>query len=183
MEHISKAIYQIETSNESQSSTVSLEKTKQGLRVSNESNELVLSKETFTLKSFTQVAATLKTAFPSITSDWLDLLCGILREEGYSDEKLKSAVTRVIKEEMYNHQAPAIAKFLNQINRVKLYSAFDIDVLVHQGKDSYRNFGIVHKGKSGAMFAKRADIEKYGIEEIQPTKIYEVTAIVSNDHE
>lgn len=162
--------------------TDSLEKTTQGLRVSNESNELVLSKETFTLKSWKQVGSTLKAAFPAITPEWLELLCGILREEGYSDEKLKSAVTRVIKEEMYNHQAPAIAKFLNQINRVKLYTGFDIDVLVHQGKDSYRNFGIVHKGKSGVMFAKRADIEKYGLEEIQPKPIHVLPSLMSNDH-
>ena len=140
------------------------ERTSQGLIICG--NELVPRKETFSAKTFTEVSKTLQVAFPAINKDWLMLLSTVLKDEGYSDDDLKKTVLKVIKEETYIHQAPAIAKFCNQIKTVKLYTGHDIDALVHQGKDVYKNFGIIHKGKKGVMMAKRADIEKYGLEEI-----------------
>jgi len=158
------------------------EKTSQGMIV-NSGNELVPRKETFSARTFAEVSKTLQVAFPVVNKDWLLLLSTILKDEGYSDADLKKAVLKVIKEETFNQVVPAIAKFCNQVKRVKLYSYYDLEVITSQGKDTWKNYGMVHRGKNGILWAKRADIEKYGIEEIQPTKIYEVTAIVSNDHE
>jgi hypothetical protein len=103
------------------------------------------------------------------------LLSSVLKEEGYSDSDLKKAVMKVIKEETYQ-VAPAIAKFCNQVKRVKLYSYYDLEVITAQGKDSWKNYGMVHRGKNGILWAKRADIEKYGIEEIKPTQIYAISS-------
>lgn len=147
------------------------EKTPQGMIVSSE-NELVPRKETFTAKTFTEVSKTLQVAFPMVNRDWLLLLSEVLKDEGYSDQDLKKAVLKVIKEETFNGAPPAIAKFCNQVKRVKLYTSHDVDSLVHQGKESYKNFGMVHRGKNGVLFAKRADIEKYDIEEIPPTPVF-----------
>ncbi len=145
--------------------------TPQGMMVNHE-NELIPSKATFSVKAFEDISITLLQAFPAINTGWLALLREILKDEGYSDQDLKKAVLKVIKEETFTGAPPAIAKFCNQVKRVKLYTSHDVDALVHQGKESYKNFGMVHRGKNGVLFAKRADIEKYDIEELAPTPVY-----------
>jgi hypothetical protein len=55
-------------------------------------------------------------------------------------------------------------------------------VITSQGRYTWKNYGMVHRGKNGVLWAKRADIEKYGLEEIQPKQIYELPSTVSNDH-
>lgn len=158
-----------------------IERTGQGMVVRSDGNELVPRKEIFSKETFVAVSKMLQVAFPAINREWLALLSSVLKEEGYSDQDLKKAVMKVIKEEMYNHQAPAIGKFCSQVNKVKLYTFWDIEILVHQGKDVWANYGFVHRGKKGAMFAKRADMERYGIEELKPTQLYASTATQSND--
>lgn len=180
MEHIKDQILQMQTSLMSLEQQDCNERTSQGMIVKD--NELVPRKETFSARTFTEASKTLQIAFPTINKDWLMLLSYILKDEGYSDDDLKKVVLKVIKEEIYNHQTPAIAKFCNQVKNVKLYSVYDVDALVHKGQDSYKNFGIIHKGKKGVMMAKRADIEKYGIEEIQPKPIHVLPSLMSNDH-
>ncbi len=157
------------------------ERTSQGVIV-NSGNELVPRKETFSAKTFIEVSKTLQVAFPAVNKDWLMLLSTVLKDEGYSDADLKKTVLKVIKEETYIHQAPAIAKFCNQVKRVKLYTYYDLEVITSQGKDNWKNYGMVHRGKNGVLWAKRADIEKYDLEEIQPKQIYELPSVVSNDH-
>lgn len=158
-----------------------IERTGQGMVVRSDGNELVPRKEIFSKETFVAVSKMLQVAFPVINREWLALLSTVLKEEGYSDQDLKKAVMKVIREETFNQSAPAIGKFCNQVSRVKLYTSHDIDVLVHQGKDVYKNFGMVHRGKNGVLFAKRADMEKHGIEEIPATQLYASTATQSND--
>lgn len=133
----------------------------------NSDNELLLKNNTLSVDTLTIVLNRLKVAFPAVNREWLLLFSSVMKEEGYSDDDLLKAVSKVIKEETFTGAPPAIAKFCSQLNKVKLFSVHDIDSLLASGKDSWANYKMVHKGKNGVLFAKIADIERYNLKVIE----------------
>jgi hypothetical protein len=113
--------------------------------------------------------AKIKAVFQGVTREWIEVFTELLMEEKFTDEELKQSVIAVFKETTFTGAPPAPAKFLNYKNRPKLFTPTEIEIMVHQGKAFFKEFGIVEKTAAGVFMARRSEMQKYGIPEIKPT--------------
>ena len=100
-------------------------------------------------------------AFPSLPVEFFDILSDRVKENGFSDQRLKDSVTNVIDNCIY--PTPTIAQFISFDKRFKIYTYDQVlklnDELSGKAFEYYRPTR--HYGFSKPAYAHISDIEKY----------------------
>ena len=136
--------------------------TPQGQPVDRVNREALAVMPGFTREDWTLAAKMIKAAFPKVDEEWLTMFSLLVREEGYSGEQLIASVKHAIKTTEYNHTMPPVARFMDQSNRVKLLSYYDVEKDVHKG-DNWKNFRMIAIIEGLAYFARQADVIRYNL--------------------
>lgn len=157
-----------------QHSAANLIVTQTGITLDTEKMEIVLQKPKLTQRGLLAAGDKLRKSFPAVNEQWLSSFFEEVKIEGYSDEELMTVVQKVVREETFTGYPPAIAKFLGHGRRVKLFTMYDIDRLVAEGRDRYQNFGLVMRKEADtpcAYFARRSDMKANDIPELRPAGV------------
>jgi len=102
----------------------------------------------------------LQAAFPSISSDQVNVLSERIIANGFTDNRLKDAISNLID----NHRYPniMISDVISFDKRIKLYSHSDICGLLDKGQ-KWSEFVKFKKINNKIYFAKIQDAEMYGL--------------------
>jgi hypothetical protein len=135
-----------------------------------ENKEIVITDgEVLTRKDVKMMSDYLRLAFPQITDGWMAVFHDKIREKKISPFQLKKIVNKII--ETCKYPIPTIAEVLfNSEEKIKLYTGYDIDSIVHKQIDSRNNFKLVKIENGLAYFARTADMRRFNIPEISPNQ-------------
>ena len=105
-------------------------------------------------------------AFPTLKKEYFDLLMKLVKEKGFSDERLNDAVIHVICTCIYPQ--PTIANFLSYDMPIKIYNYMQIVTKVNQG-ESMGSYTAIDINKGKPFYALNEDVEKYNLKIWQKT--------------
>ena len=77
-----------------------------------------------TNEGLVNAAMNLKKAFPQLSAGFIDIFNDRIKENGYSDQRLKDAISHVIDNCVY--PTPTIAQFISYDKKMKLYNFFGV---------------------------------------------------------
>lgn len=108
----------------------------------------------------------LKIAFPNLPPEFYDILLERIKENGFTDKRLKDAINNLI--DNFTYSTPTIANIISFDKRIKLYSYNQIIEMVNEyGTLIWQNYKPVKKIGKMRFFASLQDIENYKLEVLQ----------------
>lgn len=124
-------------------------------------NELSIYSGTLSNDCFIKESVRITAAFPDLTPDFFRVFSDLLMNEGdFSDEKLKDAVTHVIK--TCEYPRPTIARFLSFDKRLQLFDYRQIVKMTDQNRKAFQDYlRIVIPGEEKAWYAYKQDVIDY----------------------
>ena len=106
----------------------------------------------------------IKSSFPSLPPGFYDIFSERVKANGFSDQRLKDAVSHVI--DNCRYPTPTIADFISFDKRIKTYSYREIAEMVHKGEDVMSNYkAIKFKKYPKYVWIHVNDVQEYGIKD------------------
>ena len=133
------------------------------LTQNNDFFEISVYKDQLTTPEIIQSTIRLKKAFPTLSKEFFDIFSERIKENNFTDNRLKDSINHVIDNCIYPQ--PTIAQFITYDKKVKLYNHNDIVKMLSDNPDSFKSYRPVKVNKlSRPMYAHINDIEMYGLE-------------------
>lgn len=128
-------------------------KTKEGFKISVYNDEL-------TPDGILTGVTKIKKSFPGLPIEFFDVFADRIKENGFTDERLKDAVNNVIDNCVYPQ--PTIAQFISWNKHIKLYKHEQILNMLNEDKDAFKRYKPIKiNGTQKPLFAHIIDIEQY----------------------
>jgi hypothetical protein len=108
-------------------------------------------------------AMKIRGAFPSLPLPFFDVFADRIKDNQFTDERLKASINHVIDNCVY--PSPTIAQFLSYDKRVKLYSYNDMLKMTETNAKAFEQYKSVRIGEATKpLFALIADIDNYNLQ-------------------
>ena len=105
----------------------------------------------------------IQNAFPTLPNGFYDVLYDMIKDEGFTDQRLKDSVKHVIKNCVYPQ--PTVAQFISFDKKIDLFTYDDMMKKTDTDKDAFKRFlPIKLPGVSYTLWAHKNDVEKYNLE-------------------
>ena len=110
--------------------------------------------------------AKVKKAFPSLPVEFYDIFAERIKENCFSDDRLKDAINTVI--DTCTYPIPTIASFISFDKRVKLYTYSDLIKLMNSYCGSvWDDFKVVHVvATTKRFYVSVIDIQRYNLQQV-----------------
>lgn len=123
-------------------------------------NSISVYRDEFTVANAIDQFKKLKMAFPQLPSGFYDVLMERIKENGFTDKRLKDAVNNLIDNFIYPN--PSIANVIGFDKKVKLITYNQRCTMQAENPGSFNDYTkIVKNGK--VFFINKAEKEQYGI--------------------
>jgi hypothetical protein len=105
----------------------------------------------------------LKLAFPALEVGFFDVLLERIKENGFTDKRLRDAVNNLVDNFVY--PTPTIANIISFDKRVKLYSYTQmLDMVMSYGVSAWKEYKAIKLIGSCRFYASIIDIKQYNLE-------------------
>ena len=120
------------------------------------SNSLSIYKDELTKECIVECNLIIRQAFPTLTQGFFVQLNRLIKENSFTDQRLREATDHVISTCIYPQ--PTIAQFLSYDTRIELYSYKDIVKMTDTNRHAFTDYKLV---ESLDKYASVHDIKKY----------------------
>jgi len=109
--------------------------------------------------------AKVKKAFPALPASFYDILAERIKENGFSDQRLKDAVNHVT--DTFTYSMPTVAHFISFDKRVKLFTRSDMIKIMDKSDTVWKEYKPIKiDGIKEIYFASVLDIKKYNLKQV-----------------
>lgn len=117
-----------------------------------------------------KAAAILKASF-KVNEQWIEVVMLLAKNRGMSGEEVFQCVVKAV--DRITYSTPTPAEVLADREAIKLYSYRDVEYLVHQGKGTWKDYGIVRYPENGVglILGKVTDMLSAGIPILPPRRL------------
>jgi hypothetical protein len=138
------------------------------LKKSEQATELSIYRGELTPQCLVESMATIKKGFPSLPGGFYDLLCDRVKENGFSDERLRAAVANVIDTCIY--PTPTIAQFISFDRKIKLNTYEDMLKKMNEyGPEIWNSYKqVMLSGRIKPVWILIDEVNKYKLEMYEP---------------
>lgn len=120
-------------------------------------------KDELTTLAVIEQVITLKKAFPQLPSGFYEVLSDRIKENGFTDKRLRDAINHLI--DNFTYPVPTIANIISFDKRIKLLTYLQLVELVNQsGGVVWSNYRPVKKIGKLSLYASIQDVEMYNLE-------------------
>lgn len=121
-----------------------------------------------TLRCVLEMNRKVKDAFPELPASWFQVFNERIRENRFTDQRLRDAVNHVI-DTFVHGRIPNVGHFISYDRRISLYTQKDLDKLAqHDWRSVYKEYGLIQLQDGRVMYARREEIRKYALAEYDP---------------
>ena len=99
--------------------------------------------------------------FPKLPSQFFDIFYDRIRDNGFTDKRLKDAVNYVIDNCQYPE--PTIAQFISFDKTVKLFTYHQVCDMCNENTKAFSDFVTVDVGREKPMWAYKHDVDTYNL--------------------
>ena len=124
--------------------------------------EVSLYDDQLTKEVIVEMTLKIKSAFPTLPPGFFDTLQDRIKENGFTNQRLKDAVNHVIDNCVY--PTPTVANFMSFDKKVKLYSHVDITYMLNDNPKAFEYYRPIKFNSAYPVYASLIDIEKYNLE-------------------
>lgn len=111
------------------------------LKISDSGAELSIYSGEMSVEQMAKQTVKAKAAFPHLKPEFFSVLIDRMRENGFSDERMKDAINNVI--DNCRYPQPTMADFLSFDRRVKLYQYNQVCDMVTNNEAKFEDFSII----------------------------------------
>lgn len=133
-----------------------MQRTEKGYEISVYSDEL-------TQKGVEKATVKIKNSFPTLEGGFYEVFYDMIKEDGFSDQRLIDSVNHVIRNCVYPQ--PTIAQFLSFDKKVKLFTFKDMQKMTDTDSTAFETHQAVRiEDLTKPLWAHKSDVERYKME-------------------
>jgi len=127
----------------------------------NDNYSISIYNDDLTLDCVVSEQVKLANAFPGLKKEFFDILSNRLKENGFTDKRLRDSINYLI--DNFTYPIPTIANIISFDKRVKLYNYLQLIEKINEG-DKWGNYHPIKKIGNKYYYASEIDVKTYNLE-------------------